>query len=101
MMNSNTLQVLKNLYYQAHSYKSEVDHYGKPVSDVVERLAAALAEAQKIVNELGPNCPTCGSANTKFLNPHDGTGPAYFICRECGREWDEGGREEEFYEDDE
>lgn len=53
----------------------------------------------------GPSCPTCGSENTKWINEPPkgqiGSGPAYFICLDCGREWDWDGREyDDYYEDD-
>ncbi|NJO00080.1 MAG: hypothetical protein HC875_41185 [Anaerolineales bacterium] len=49
--------------------------------------------------DAGPACPTCGSANTKWLNPNAGTGPADFKCLDCGREWDDGSLDQEFEED--
>ena len=86
---SDILQLLEALYHQAHSYKSEVEHFGKPVSDVVERLGVTLTRAAEIVISLGGDCPKCNSANTKWLNPNAGTGPVYFKCLDCGEEWSE------------
>lgn len=96
---SDTLKVLRDLHHRAHSYKSEVEHFGKPVSDVVERLEKSLAEAREIIETLGPDCPTCSSANTRWLGKPPkgqiGSGPVYFKCLDCGRQWSEGMGEEE------
>jgi hypothetical protein len=99
MSMSDTLKVLRDLYHHAHSYKSEVDHFGQPVSDVVERLAASLTRAEELMYSLGDDCPTCNSANTKWLGKPPkgqiGTGPVYFKCLDCGRQWSVGMGEEE------
>jgi hypothetical protein len=73
-----------------------------------EQFDAARAAGWPIhlppLNTRGPDCPTCGSDNTKWLNKPPvgeiGSGPAYIRCLECGREWDEDGREDEFYDED-
>ncbi|KAK2400864.1 Dof-type zinc finger DNA-binding family protein [Trifolium repens] len=49
-------------------------------------------ESEWKANEISPNCPRCGSSNTKFCyyNNYSLTQPRYF-CKGCRRYWTKGG----------